>query len=153
MMIGNAREYYEQLVGKYISGEQLIEMSFDYATRKRLDNKKLDPDHMDIGVVGTNIGTPTTTTTPTDMCEAPLPPAADGPVVLDHLEPQHEIVELLMALGVQPVDAQRYLLQYYKRGTTLSACMRCMAEAQSLTLLLRPMALIDLACVCLICVS
>ena len=51
MMIGNAREYYEQLMEQELSDEQLIEKAFDYATRKRLDHKKLDPDHMDVSGV------------------------------------------------------------------------------------------------------
>ena len=60
-MIGTAREYYEQLQEKYAEDqtEQLIEACFDYATRKRLDAKKLDPNHMDIGQVsGHNYSAP-----------------------------------------------------------------------------------------------
>ena len=48
IMVGNAREYYEQLVDRSLSDDELIEHSFEYATRKRLDHKKLDPDHMDV---------------------------------------------------------------------------------------------------------
>ena len=51
MMIGNAREYYEQLVEQHLTDDQLTEKAFDYATRKRLDHKKLDPDHMDVSGV------------------------------------------------------------------------------------------------------
>ena len=51
-MIGNAREYYEQLVDQSITDSELIERAFEYATRKRLDHKKLDADHMDVSGVG-----------------------------------------------------------------------------------------------------
>ena len=51
MMIGNAREYFEQLVDKPMPDQELIEKAFDYAQRKRLDHKKLDPDHMDVGAI------------------------------------------------------------------------------------------------------
>ena len=51
MMIGDAREYYEQLMEQSLTDDQLIEKAFDYATRKRLDHKKLDPDHMDVSGV------------------------------------------------------------------------------------------------------
>ena len=53
-MTGAVREYYEQLCDKSeVSNEELIERSFEYATRKRLDHKKLDPDHMDVsGISG-----------------------------------------------------------------------------------------------------
>ena len=52
IMIGNAREYYEQLIDQSISDSELIERAFEYATRKRLDHKKLDADHMDVSGVG-----------------------------------------------------------------------------------------------------
>ena len=54
MMIGTAREYFEQLQDKAITDDDLIEKCFEYGTRKRLDNKKSDPDHMDISELNLN---------------------------------------------------------------------------------------------------
>ena len=49
IMVGKAREYYDQVEDGKISIEELLDKCYDYATKKRLDNKKFDPDSMDIG--------------------------------------------------------------------------------------------------------
>ena len=51
IMVGAAREYWEQLEDKKLDPEELVDRAFEYASRKRLDVKKLDPDYMDVSAV------------------------------------------------------------------------------------------------------
>ena len=51
IMIGQAREYYELLLDKKHTADELIDLVIEYASRKRLDAKKLDPDSMEVGSI------------------------------------------------------------------------------------------------------
>ena len=52
LMMGKAKDHFDQLDPDNMTVEELITKCYDYATKKRLDSKKLGPDDMDVGELG-----------------------------------------------------------------------------------------------------